>query len=185
MVDFDVNARATLNLLECVRKHAGDSVLFLLQPIKCTGTGRTGRIITKPQRAGVRSMKLRSNGFDESLSVDQCLHSLFGSSKLSADVMVQEYAMILRYQDRYISWRCLTGPHHSGAELHGFLSYLVKCCVVGKPYTIYGYKGKQVKDNIHSEDLLAAFWEFTQAPKIGKSTISGWYTIELLHIRSH
>lgn len=169
MVDFDVNARATLNLLECVRKHADNSVFVFTSTNKVYGDRPNREDYNEtPTRWSPINAELRSNGFDENLSVDQCLHSLFGSSKLSGDVMVQEYGKYFGIKTGIFRGGCLTGPHHSGAELHGFLSYLVKCCVKGKPYTIYGYKGKQVRDNIHSEDLLAAFWEFIQAPRVGE-----------------
>jgi CDP-paratose 2-epimerase len=105
------------------------------------------------------------NGIDETMSIDDCLHSLFGASKVAADVLVQEYG---RYFDiKTVSFRggCLTGPSHSGAMLHGFLSYLVRCAITGKKYYIYGYKGKQVRDNIHSYDLVNAFYHFFKNPR--------------------
>ena len=101
------------------------------------------------------------------MSVDSCLHSLFGASKLAADVMVQEYGRYFGMRTACFRGGCLTGPGHSGTKLHGFLAYLVKCAVTGEPYTVFGYKGKQVRDNIHSYDLVNAFWHFIQAPRAG------------------
>lgn len=106
------------------------------------------------------------SGISEDMSIDQSKHSLFGASKVAADVLVQEYG---RYFDmKTVSFRggCLTGPSHSGTQLHGFLAYLMKCAVTGKPYTIFGYKGKQVRDNIHSSDLISAFYEFYKSPSV-------------------
>ena len=103
-------------------------------------------------------------GIDEQMSIDQSKHSLFGVSKVAADVLTQEYGRYFGLKTGTFRGGCLTGPAHSGAELHGFLAYLVKCALTGKPYTIYGYKGKQVRDNIHSYDLVTAFWNFFQKP---------------------
>jgi CDP-paratose 2-epimerase len=108
------------------------------------------------------------NGIDESMSIDQTKHSLFGVSKLAADVMVQEYGRYFGLNTGVFRGGCLTGPSHSGTELHGFLAYLAKCAVTGKPYTVFGYKGKQVRDNIHSSDLVQMFWQFFQHPKHGE-----------------
>jgi len=102
------------------------------------------------------------------MSIDQSKHSLFGASKVAADVLTQEYGRYFELKTGTFRGGCLTGPAHSGAELHGFLAYLVKCALSGKPYTIYGYKGKQVRDNIHSYDLVNMFWHFYQSPKFGE-----------------
>ena len=102
------------------------------------------------------------------MSIDQCKHSLFGASKVAADVLVQEYGRYFGIRTASFRGGCLTGPNHSGTELHGFLAYLVKCTAIGKPYTIYGYKGKQVRDNIHSNDLIAAFYEFYKNPRVAE-----------------
>ena len=107
------------------------------------------------------------HGIDESMSIDQTKHSIFGASKVAADVMVQEYGKYFGMRTGVFRGGCLTGPAHSGAELHGFLAYLVRCAVTGRPYTIYGYKGKQVRDNIHSNDLVQCFWHFYRDPKPG------------------
>ncbi len=108
------------------------------------------------------------NGIDESMSVDQTRHSLFGASKLAADILVQEYGRYFNMKTVSFRGGCLTGPGHSPTVLHGFLAYLMKCVVTGKHYSIYGYKGKQVRDNIHSYDLVNAFWHFYQKPRIGE-----------------
>ncbi|HSV44109.1 MAG TPA: NAD-dependent epimerase/dehydratase family protein, partial [Candidatus Bathyarchaeia archaeon] len=108
------------------------------------------------------------HGIDETMSIDQSKHSLFGASKASADLFVQEYGRYFGMKTVSFRGGCLTGPNHSGAELHGFLAYLMKCCVDGRAYQIFGYKGKQVRDNIHAGDLVNAFWQFYQAPRCGE-----------------
>src|SRR5690606_3421171 len=108
------------------------------------------------------------HGIAESMSIDGTLHSVFGASKVAADVMVQEYGRYFGMKTACFRGGCLTGPAHSGAELHGFLAYLVKCGLSGRPYTVYGYKAKQVRDNIHSHDLVRAFWRFFEAPRPGE-----------------
>ncbi|HOU36714.1 MAG TPA: NAD-dependent epimerase/dehydratase family protein, partial [Candidatus Omnitrophota bacterium] len=108
------------------------------------------------------------NGIDESMSVDQCKHSLFGASELAADVLVQEYGRYFGMKTGVFRCGCLTGPGHSGVELHGFLAYLLKCAVIGREYRIFGYKGKQVRDNIHSRDLVSAFYHFYKRPRIAE-----------------
>ena len=110
----------------------------------------------------------REYGIDENLRIDQCKHSLFGASKVAGDVLAQEYGLYFGLKTAIFRGGCLTGPAHSAAELHGFLGYLVKCVVSGRPYTIFGYKGKQVRDNIHSHDLVTAFWHFFQNPRAGE-----------------
>ncbi|MDP6771981.1 MAG: NAD-dependent epimerase/dehydratase family protein, partial [Anaerolineales bacterium] len=112
--------------------------------------------------------KFYNHGIDETMSIDSTLHSLFGTSKLAADVLVQEYGRYFQMHTVCFRAGCLTGPGHSGAELHGFLSYLAKCALTGTQYTVYGYNGKQVRDNIHSNDLVDAFWHFFLAPRIGE-----------------
>ena len=107
-------------------------------------------------------------GIDETMSLDQTMHSIFGASKVAADVMTQEYGRYFGMKTGTFRGGCLTGPAHSGAELHGFLAYLVKCGVTGRPYTIFGYKGKQVRDNIHSHDLVSAFWEYLPESYLGR-----------------
>jgi CDP-paratose 2-epimerase len=109
-----------------------------------------------------------AHGFPEQMPVDQCLHSLFGASKVAADVLVQEYGRYFGMRTGCFRGGCLTGPGHSGTQLHGFLAYLVKCAVTGTPYTVFGYGGKQVRDNIHSRDLVEAFWAFFKRPAAGE-----------------
>jgi CDP-paratose 2-epimerase len=109
-----------------------------------------------------------THGIDESMSIDQTKHSLFGASKAAADILVQEYGRYFGMKTVCFRGGCLTGPSHAGTELHGFLAYLMKCTVSGKPYRVFGYGGKQVRDNIHSHDLVEAFWHFFQAPRSGE-----------------
>jgi len=122
------------------------------------------------------------------MSIDQTKHSIFGASKVAADVMVQEYSKYFGIRTGVFRGGCLTGPAHSGAELHGFLAYLVRCAVTGRPYTVYGHKGKQVRDNIHSNDLVQCFWHFYQDPKpgavynIGGSRFSNCSILEAIHL---
>jgi CDP-paratose 2-epimerase len=112
--------------------------------------------------------KFFKNGIDESMSIDQSKHSVFGASKVAADVMVQEYGKYFGIKTGVFRGGCLTGPNHSGAQLHGFLAYLMKCALTGDHYTIFGYKGKQVRDNIHSYDLVNMFWHFYKSPRAGE-----------------
>lgn len=166
LTDFDVNATSTLKLLECTRKFTPEAVFIFTSTNKVYGDN--------PNRLPVVELETRwevsnehpyaQHGIDESLSIDQNLHSIFGVGKTAADLMVQEYGKYFGLKTVAFRGGCLTGPAHSGAELHGFLAYLVKCAVQHKPYTVFGYKGKQVRDNIHSADLSAAFWEVFQHP---------------------
>ena len=167
--DFTVNANGTLNLLEATRRHCPDAAFIFTSTNKVYGDA--------PNRLPLVEQELRweispehpfaAHGIDESMSVDSCLHSLFGASKLAADVVVQEYGRYFGMRTACFRGGCLTGPGHSGTKLHGFLAYLAKCAVTGAPYTVLGYKGKQVRDNIHSYDLVNAFWHFIQAPRAG------------------
>jgi CDP-paratose 2-epimerase len=118
------------------------------------------------------------------MSIDMTKHSLFGASKVAADVLVQEYGRYFNMKTASFRGGCLTGPNHSGAQLHGFLSYLMKCAMTGTPYTVFGYQGKQVRDNIHSHDLINAFDEFYRAPASAKFTISAADALQLLDARS-
>jgi len=170
LTDFGVNAVGTINLLENVRISCPTAVFIFTSTNKVYGDS--------PNLVKLKELKSRyefvlddgslSDGFNENLTIDQSKHSVFGASKVSADIMVQEYG---RYFDmKTVSFRCgcLTGPRHSGVELHGFLSYLMKCIVHKMPYNIFGYKGKQVRDNIHSSDLVSAFDKFYENPKCGE-----------------
>jgi len=168
--DFTVNANGTLNLLEQTRKHCPDAVFVFTSTNKVYGdTPNRLPLVEAETRWEVGAdHPFHAHGIDESMSVDGTLHSLFGASKLAADVLVQEYGRYFGMKTACFRGGCLTGPGHSGAELHGFLAYLVKCAVTGRPYTVFGYKGKQVRDNIHSNDLVRAFWHFFQAPRSGE-----------------
>lgn len=163
--DFDVNAVGTLNLLEAVRRHAGDAVFVHMSTNKVYGD--------KPNTIRLRELPTRWDyddadyeaGIAETFSIDQSKHSLFGASKVAADVMVQEYGRYFGLKSCVLRGGCLTGPNHSGVELHGFLSYLVKCNLEGRLYRIFGYKGKQVRDNIHSHDVVGFIERFIEAPR--------------------
>ncbi|HSI54480.1 MAG: NAD-dependent epimerase/dehydratase family protein [Ramlibacter sp.] len=169
VTDFSVNATGTLVLLEATRKFAPDAVFILTSTNKVYGdTPNALPLIEMDRRWELDAAHPWSaHGIDEAMSIDQTKHSIFGASKVAADVMVQEYGQYFGMRTGVFRGGCLTGPSHSGAELHGFLAYLVRCAVTGKPYTIFGYKGKQVRDNIHSNDLVQCFWHFFRAPKPG------------------
>jgi CDP-paratose 2-epimerase len=166
--DFDVNAVGTLNLLEACRRHVPEAVFILVSTNKVYGDN--------PNRIPLVELDTRwdyadprfEQGIPEDLSVEGCLHSLFGASKLAADVITQEYGRYFGMKTAAFRGGCLTGPRHSGVELHGFLSYLVAMAVTEGDYTIYGYKGKQVRDQIHSADVVRAFWAFAQDPRPGE-----------------
>lgn len=168
--DFTVNALATLNVLECTRRHCPKATLIFTSSILVYGdTPSSLPVVEKPMRWECdEEHAYGEHGIDEHMSIDQSKHSLFGASKLVADVMCQEYGRYFGLNVGIFRGGCLTGPAHSGVELHGFLAYLVKCHLTGRPYTVYGYKGKQVRDNIHSYDLVNAFWHFHQAPRPGE-----------------
>jgi CDP-paratose 2-epimerase len=166
--DFDTNANGTLNLLEATRQFCKDSPFVFLSTNKVYGDAPNElELIETPTRWDYRSEKY-VNGIAESMRIDQTKHSLFGASKTAADVLTQEYGLYFNMPTVCFRGGCLTGPAHSSAELHGFLSYIIKCAVTGKPYTIFGYKGKQVRDQIHSHDVITAIEQFIKAPKSGK-----------------
>ncbi len=167
--DFTTNANGTLNLLEATRKHCPDAVFIFTSTNKVYGdTPNRLPLVELESRWEIASGHEYEDGIAENMSVDQCLHSLFGVSKLAADVAVQEYGKYFLLRTGCFRGGCLTGPSHSGAELHGFLAYLMKALMSGIPYRVYGYKGKQVRDNIHSGDLVRAFHEFFKAPRAGE-----------------
>jgi CDP-paratose 2-epimerase len=169
ITDFTVNALGTLNLLECTRKYCPDSVFIFTSTNKVYGdTPNNLPLIELDSRYELHNSHKFFNGIDETMSIDQTKHSLFGVSKASADLMVQEYGRYFGIKTGIFRGGCLTGPSHAGAELHGFLSYLIKCFINKKPYTVFGYNGKQVRDNIHSYDLVSAFHEFYLNPRIGE-----------------
>lgn len=163
LLDFGINAYSTLMLLEMTRKHTPDSVFVYISTNKVYGdTPNYLPLIEKETRY---ECEVLPNGINEQMSVDHTQHSPFGVSKLSGDLYVQEYARYFGLKTVTFRCGCITGSAHAGAELHGFLSYLVKCAKQRKPYTVYGYKGKQVRDNIHASDLVRAFDCFVRDPK--------------------
>jgi len=168
--DFTINANATLLLLEMTRKYSPEAVFIFTSTNKVYGdTPNFLPLIEKETRWEIdESHKYFKNGIDEEMTIDQSKHSLFGVSKTAGDLLVQEYGRYFGIKSVCFRGGCLTGPSHSGAQLHGFLSYLMKCCMTGKEYTIFGYKGKQVRDNIHSSDLINAFDAFFKNPRIGE-----------------
>lgn len=169
MIDFSVNAQATLILLLALKKYCPEAVFIFTSTNKVYGDRPNALdFIEMDKRYELPKTHSYFNGIDESMSVDACLHSLFGASKLSADIITQEFGRYFDFKTGIFRGGCLTGPAHSGARLHGFLAYLVKCAVSGRKYSIYGYKGKQVRDNIHSYDLVNAFYHFFKAPRRGE-----------------
>ncbi len=166
--DFDVNASGTLNLLEATRRHAPEAVFVYMSTNKVYGDA--------PNRIALKELPTRweyddpayEAGIGEDFPIDKSMHSLFGASKLAADVMVQEYGRYFGIRTCCLRGGCLTGPNHSGVELHGFLSYLVKCNVEGRTYRVYGYQGKQVRDNIHSHDVARFIHAFIEKPRPGE-----------------
>ena len=167
--DFTINANGTLVMLEATRKYCPDAAFIFTSSNKVYGdTPNFLPLVEKPTRWEIEeSHPYFKDGIDETMSIDQSKHSLFGVSKVAGDLLAQEYGSYFGLKTGVFRGGCLTGPAHSGAELHGFLAYLVKCAVTGKPYTIFGYQGKQVRDNIHSHDLVNAFWYFFQRPQSG------------------
>ena len=166
--DFDVNAVGTLNLLEATRRHVPEAVFVYMSTNKVYGD--------RPNEIRLKELATRwdyddpafAGGIAEDFPVDKSKHSLFGASKLAADVMVQEYGRYFGMKTCCLRGGCLTGPNHSGVELHGFLSYLVKCNVEGRTYNVFGYKGKQVRDNIHSLDVAHFIHAFIENPRSGE-----------------
>ncbi len=168
LTDFGVNAIGTLNLLEAARLHCPEAPFIFTSTNKVYGD--------TPNLLPLQELETRweidpahpwHEGIPEEMSIDRTTHSVFGASKVAADVMVQEYGRYFGMPTVCFRGGCLTGPGHAGAELHGFLSWLMKCTVTGTKYRIFGYKGKQVRDNIHSADLVEAFWQFSRAPRAG------------------
>jgi len=169
VTDFTINANGTLNLLEMTRRFCPGSVFIFTSTNKVYGD--------LPNFLPLRETKTRYeiskshpfyDGIDETMSIDQSKHSLFGASKVAADVLVQEYGRYFNMKTVAFRGGCLTGPNHAGAMLHGFLAYLMKCVLTGRHYTIFGYQGKQVRDNIHSFDLVSAFYHFYLKPRCGE-----------------
>jgi CDP-paratose 2-epimerase len=169
-MDFSVNANGTSVMLEATRKFSPDAVFIFTSTNKVYGdTPNYLPLVECETRWEIdRLHPYFEHGIPETMSIDCALHSLFGASKVAADVLVQEYGRYFGMKTACFRGGCLTGPNHSGTQLHGFLAYLMKCGVTNTPYTIFGYKGKQVRDNIHSADLIRAFHEFFRRPRIGE-----------------
>ena len=168
-VDFGVNAVGTLNVLEATRRHCAEAPFIFTSTNKVYGdTPNRLPLIELQTRWEIEPGHIYENGITEEMSIDQTTHSVFGASKAAADVMVQEYGRYFGMRTATFRGGCLTGPNHAGTQLHGFLAYLMKCTVTGEPYTVFGYKGKQVRDNIHSADLIAAFNQVFKAPRSGE-----------------
>ena len=169
LTDFGVNATGTLHMLEATRLHAPEAVFIFTSTNKVYGDRPNELpLIEQELRWEIDPSHAYQIGIDENMSIDMCKHSVFGASKVAADVMVQEYGAYFGMKTAVFRGGCLTGPAHAGAELHGFLAYLMKCIVNKNPYRIFGYKGKQVRDNIHAHDLVEAFMHFYRAPRSGE-----------------
>jgi CDP-paratose 2-epimerase len=187
--DFSVNANGTLNLLQATRDYCPEAVFIFTSTNKVYGDLPNALpLIEQEQRWEIDESHRYFPGIAEDMSIDQSKHSLFGVSKVAADVLVQEYGRYFGMRTVCFRGGCLTGPNHSGTKLHGFLAYLMKCTVTGQPYQVFGYKGKQVRDNIHSADLIAAFYEFYQDPEvaavynIGGGRESNCSMLEAIHL---
>ncbi len=169
--DFDVNAVGTLNLLEAVRRHAPEATFIFTSTNKVYGDtpNRLPLVELEHRWTLDEQHEWATFGIPETMSIDSSTHSLFGASKAAADVLCQEYGRYFDMNVGIFRGGCLTGPGHSGAQLHGFLAYLMKCTSTGTPYTVFGYKGKQVRDNIHADDLILAFDAFRKAPRQGEA----------------
>jgi CDP-paratose 2-epimerase len=166
VTDFDINAVGTLNVLEATRQFAPNAVFIFLSTNKVYGDRpNTLPLLELETRWEIDGAHTYREGIREDMSIDSCLHSLFGASKVAADVLVQEYGRYFDMKTCCFRGGTLTGPQHSATELHGFLAYVMRCAMTGTPYTVYGYKGKQVRDAIHSSDLIAAFDEVFRAPR--------------------
>jgi CDP-paratose 2-epimerase len=167
-LDFEVNAMGTVNLLEAARQHCRDSAFILMSTNKVYGDAPNEKPLTETPTRYDYSDPADYEGIDEGCRIDRTTHSLFGASKVAADIYAQEYGRYFQMPVGIFRGGCLTGPSHSGVELHGFLSYLLKMALSGKAYTVFGYKGKQVRDNIHSFDVVRAFEEFARNPRPGE-----------------
>ena len=166
--DFAVNANGTLNLLEATRKHAPGATFVFCSTNKVYGDLPNALpLVELPRRLELPEDHRYYKGIDTTMSIDRSTHSLFGVSKAAADLLVQEYGRYFEMPTVCFRGGCLTGPNHAGTQLHGFLSYLMRCTMTGEPYTVFGYGGRQVRDNIHAADLIAAFAAFHRAPRAG------------------
>jgi CDP-paratose 2-epimerase len=184
LTDFTINANGTLNLLDAARRHKPEATFVFTSANKVYG----GRPNSLPLEDGPTRLELPEehryhSGIDTTMSIDASLHSVFGASKVAADVLVQEYGRYFEMPTVCFRGGCVTGPNHAGARLHGFLSYLMRCTVTGEHYTVYGYEGKQVRDNIHSADLARAFaaGSLGEAPRIGDHR---WWISDLAPFRT-
>lgn len=167
--DFSVNAAGTLNMIEACRRFSPEAVFIFTSTNKVYGDNpNTLPLVELETRYEIEEGHRWRGGIDETMSIDQTTHSVFGASKVAADVLVQEYGRYFGIKTACFRGGCLTGPGHSGTKLHGFMSYLVRCAIIGKKYEIYGYKGKQVRDNIHSKDLISAFYQVYLNPRPGE-----------------
>lgn len=166
--DFDTNAGGTVNLLEAARRYTPESPFIHMSTNKVYGDGPNRIPLIEEETRWDYADPGFKHGIPESFSIDQSLHSVFGASKVASDVMVQEYGRYFGMPTCSLRGGCLTGPNHSGVELHGFLSYLVRCNMIGKEYKVFGYKGKQVRDNIHSEDVARFMLAFARNPRCGE-----------------
>lgn len=169
VTDFTVNANGTLNVLRATLNRAPDAVFIFVSTNKVYGDSPNRLpLVETDLRWEIDPQHRYANGIGEDMSIDQSLHSLFGASKVAADVLVQEFGRYFGLRCACFRGGCLTGPNHSGTQLHGFLAYLLKCAATGRSYTVLGYKGKQVRDNIHSADLIQSFYEFFKAPRVAE-----------------
>jgi CDP-paratose 2-epimerase len=168
LLDFDVNAVGTLNLLEATRLYAPDAVFIFMSTNKVYGDAPNEVLLVEKASRWEYAREDDYHGINESCRIDRCLHSLFGASKAAADILAQEYGRYYGLKTGIFRGGCLTGPRHSAVELHGFLSYLVKVALRDEEYTVFGYKGKQVRDQIHSADVIAAFEAFRDDPRPGE-----------------
>ena len=168
LIDFEVNAVGTVNLLEATRQHCPDAVFIHMSTNKVYGDAPNELPLVELATRWEYEREEDRDGIDETCRIDQTLHSLFGASKAAADLMVQEYGRYFGLKTGVFRGGCLTGPQHEGVELHGFLSYLIHVATRGKPYTIFGYQGKQVRDQIHASDVIAAFEQFAENPRPGE-----------------
>lgn len=168
-LDFHVNATGTLNLLELTKTYCPDAPFIFMSTNKVYGDNPNNlKIFEKKTRWELKLNDPNFYGIDEKFSIDNSTHSFFGVSKTYADLIVQEYGKNIGLKTVCFRGGCITGPNHSGAKLHGFLSYLVKTSIENKKYNLIGYKGKQVRDNLHSQDLVNCFWEFYKKPRNGE-----------------
>ncbi len=169
LTDFDVNAVGTINLLEAVRRHCPAAPFIFCSTNKVYGDRPNDLpLVELDRRFEIAPDHPYADGIAEDMPIDACLHSVFGASKVAADVMVQEYGRYFGLRTACFRGGTLTGPNHAAAELHGFLAYVMRCAIAGRPYTVYGYKGKQVRDAIHARDLVQAFDRFVAEPRSGE-----------------